>query len=656
MFRKLLLSASLALTGLTGGVAIAQTDDAIIEDFAIRPVMRGVQLSPDGQRIAYRAAQTRLGDYIIEVRDVDDLTAEPVRLGADRMSITGFSWLSDDMLMVNFEQQVRDQVRDQNQGVYEYKRAIVRADGEGRWTEIYDDLSIVNDLVDEPDFVLVRTSRFNQDDVARIRRQGRSIADIQNRDFYRMNVNTGATRLVMNAPARFSGYIFDLDGNIRIANEYDAASRTFIYYTRRPGEDSSWEEMYRASVDDYTNRFSVLGFDPLDPNMIFVAATNGEDTASVWLFDLNSKSFVEKMLSVEGQDIESAWYSSNPDEAGQIIGFVYYNDEGRQEIAFIDGQEAALHNSIKAAFPDSDVYITSRSRDESVMTVYTTNWDDPGTNYLIRDGGLEVLGHARANLEAEDLHEQTFVTYSARDGRQIPAYLTIPDGEGPFPIVVMPHGGPWVSYRPSPFDEWSQFLASQGYLVIDPLFRGTTGLGTDHWLSSFGEWGLAMSDDMDDGITYLAEQGLGDPDRAAMFGWSFGGYSAFAASVRSPQVYQCVIPGAGVSDPIELRAAFTGNRVLRPQLEQGYDGLVTVNMAEDVSVPMLIIHGDLDQRVRINQSEQFITELDRYNKPYEFLILEGADHFDNTLGYDHRMSMYQTMARYLREDCGPGGL
>ncbi len=209
------------------------------------------------------------------------------------------------------------------------------------------------------------------------------------------------------------------------------------------------------------------------------------------------------------------------------------------------------------------------------------------------------------------------------------------------------------------YDEWGQFLASRGYLVMQPQFRGSLGYGIDHWTSSFGEWGLAMQDDKDDGARWLVGQGLADPDRLAMFGWSYGGYAALVASLRDDQLYQCAIAGAPVSDPIRFRANFRGgglSRIQFAQLEEGYAGLVPEDMTADVNIPIMLVHGDLDQRVLIRHSRAFVNGLERNNKPHRFVILEGADHFFNTLFYEHQIELYTEISNFLSNDCGPGGL
>ena len=655
MWKRALGACALSLSIFTYSPVVAQ--EATIEDFATRSVMRAPSLSPDGEHVAYRVAQTKNGDYFIEIRDTDNLAKKPVRIGSEVMSISGFNWIGDDYILVNFLQKVRDQVKDTNEGVFDDKRAIVKADGTGRFIEIFDDTTIVSSLPSKPNAVLVRTSKFNRDDVSRLQASGRSIGDIQVRDFYEMNVKTGGLKKVLNANSRFFGYQIDMKGNIRLATEYDAGTRENIYYHRAADRDSQWTELFRNSVDDYADRLEILGFDPQNDNIIFVAATNGEDLASVYEYDLGKKALGEKIFGLSDQDIENALFHPNYAKAGELVGFGYYDEDGKYERVFLDGEMQNLFATLQATFPDNDLFLGRQSRDGKAITFTTQNYDNPGTYYLLNESGLQELGKSRINLDQENLFRQEYITYESRDGVKIPAYVTFPKGEGPHPLVVMPHGGPWVSYRPARFDEWSQFLASQGYMVIDPLFRGTTGLGTEHWLSSFGEWGKMMSDDMDDGALHLIREGLVDPDRVAMFGWSFGGYSAFAASVRSPQIYQCTIAGAGVGDPVLFRAAFSGNRFLRPQLEKGYVGLDTIEMAADkASVPVLVIHGDLDQRVRIFHSEKFVAAMKAKNKPHKFVVLEDADHFGDTLNYDHRKLMYSEMAAFLENDCGPGGL
>ena len=300
------------------------------------------------------------------------------------------------------------------------------------------------------------------------------------------------------------------------------------------------------------------------------------------------------------------------------------------------------------------------------MVIYNVGPKDAGTYYLLKDGRLQIIGSQKPLLRADDLADFRHIEYTARDGTTIPAFLTVPHGEPPFPLVVMPHGGPFVHERPysytNYYPEWAQLLANNGYLVLQPQYRGSQGYGMKFYLAAFqegGYGGYGMQDDKDDGALHLVKQGLADPDRMAMFGWSYGGYAALVAASRTPQIYQCTVPGAAVADRM-MQVNYFRDRM------RGAEGLAFVQTwlksmspiddVEKVNVPMLIVHGDVDQRVPVDHARKYLKELDKHGKPYKYVELEGADHFSNTLFYDHKITFYNALIDYLKNDCGPGGL
>ena len=208
------------------------------------------------------------------------------------------------------------------------------------------------------------------------------------------------------------------------------------------------------------------------------------------------------------------------------------------------------------------------------------------------------------------------------------------------------------------FSEWPQMLANNGYMVLQPQYRGSKKYGLEFYQSAFidgSEAGRAMQDDKDDGALYLVKQGLVDPNRIAMFGWSYGGYAALIAASREDQIYQCVIAGAAVTDP-DMQMDYYRYRIRGAgKIEQltTWDGAVSpIKEVAKINVPMLVVHGDRDQRVPPEHFDKYIDELDRAGIPYEKLILEGADHFSNTLFYHHKLPLYDTMLRFLADDCG----
>ena len=212
--------------------------------------------------------------------------------------------------------------------------------------------------------------------------------------------------------------------------------------------------------------------------------------------------------------------------------------------------------------------------------------------------------------------------YKARDGLMIGGHITVPNGEGPFPLVVLPHGGPEV-LETVVYDEWAQVLANNGYMVLQPQYRISRGYGLEHFKAGFkdGALGRAAQDDADDGALYLVEEGLADPDRMAMFGWSYGGYAALVAAARTPQLYQCVIAGAAVADPVWFSIEFRNTFPIRAQTEIVLNnrdkGVRPAEEVEKVNVPVMLVHGDVDQRVQSYNAKRYADLLEKHGKPYK---------------------------------------
>ncbi len=180
-----------------------------------------------------------------------------------------------------------------------------------------------------------------------------------------------------------------------------------------------------------------------------------------------------------------------------------------------------------------------------------------------------------------------------------------------------------------------------------------------HNKSIFSTPFLKMQDDKDDGVLHLIKEGLVDANRVAMFGWSYGGYAALVAASRTPQLYQCVIAGAAVSDTL-MQVTYYSDRMRgaseMEQINMWGDSISPIDEAEKVNVPLMLIHGSVDQRVPPAHVRKYMNQLDKYGKPYRYVELDGADHFYSTLFYNHQIMLYESITSFLRDDCGPGGL
>ncbi len=659
MKKRFLMSVSLLLAvAFSAGPAAAQNKVTFakgvepypLEYWALRSVISNVEVSPDGKYLGLMKIPSKDGNPIIEVYEAANLDKEPFRLNADPMEITSFQWVSDKDIVFNLRQKVRDKIEGFNQGVYENRIAIV--DVKKKKIKKFDESNpfVENILPSNPKKIIISFSEGEADG------PGSKLSEaFRPRAYWEFDLDKGTKKLLIRGKISVAAIEFDADGNPWLARGFDLAKGEFIWYWREPGE-REWHEMYRQSEDDFET-FQVLELDAAKPGNMLVLANNGNDKQGLWSFNAKNGTFEELIYRRADVDVAGLRYHSNDWAAPyKVAGVAYYKD--KLHIEYFDEVEGATYQQLEQVIPYAyDTRINSRSRDGNTMTIYNVGPRDPGSYYLLKDGQIKSVGSRQPLLESEKLADVKYITYDARDGRQIPAYLTVPQGEGPFPLIVLPHGGPFVQEVVG-WDEWGQMLANNGYMVLQPQYRGSLGYGMQFYMDAFmdgGQGGYKMQDDKDDGAKYLVERGLVDPDRIAMFGWSYGGYAALVAASREDQIYQCVIAGAAVSDPLmqvnyyrfQLRGVQRDE-----QLRMWDDSISPLKEAEKVNVPMLLIHGDVDQRVPPEHARKYRKLLDQYNKNYKYLELEGADHFSSTLFFNHQIELYETMIDYLSNDCG----
>ncbi len=623
-----------------------------LEYWALRAVIDQAQVSPDGKYLGLMKIPSKDGNPIIEVYEADDLTKEPFRLNADPMEITNFYWASDEDIIFTLRQKVRDIVEGQNEGVYQNKIASVNVRTQ-RLREFEEtNASIVNIAPGKPNKVIISFQEGGDDG------PGSKIGEtFRPQSYWLFDLKKGTKQLLIRGKLALGNIEFNGNGEPWGARGFDAAKGDFIWYVRRSGA-SGWEEIYRVHESEVED-FFIESIDPTSTNHVLVSAQNGHDKLGFWSFNINTKKFDELIYRRSDVDVLSARYHSNDwQNPDTVVGINYFTD--KQHTEYFDEIEGATYAQLEQFIPHSHyVNINSRSRDGGTMTIYNSGPRDPGTYYLLKNGKITPVGSRQPLLESEKLADLEYVTFEARDGLKLRAYVTLPNGKPPYPTIVMPHGGPWVRETPV-FSEWAQMLANNGYMVVQPQYRGSLNYGLNFHLIAWingGEAGYKMQDDKDDSALHLVERGLADPDRIAMFGWSYGGYAALAAASRTPQIYQCTMAGAAVADMIQQHnfnlRRYRDNSVTKRQQEiYRREALNPIDEVAKVNIPILIIHGDLDQRVQVVHAKRYMKELDKHNKYYKYVELEGADHFSNTLFFHHQIELYESMLDFLANDCG----
>lgn len=664
VLKKPILAAMLGVSAL--GLSVASpsetqaTSSVPIDVWALRDVVNQVQISPDGKHLLVHINPSREGDYLLQIYSVDDLSTPARTLNADPMEIISASWVTDNIIVGRAWEQVRERVRRQEDDTRNYATYLYNLE-ENKFSQISDNLVVVNRLPNDPDRVLVAAPDAN----------GELGVDpfqaFRPRSFYKLNLSTGSKSLVIRGSSKYSNIQFDNEGNPRFAIGQDSDFTVKTYY-RKPG-DSSWTQFGEVyDQDDHDNLWRFLtGFqglahiDPNNPNLGYmIEARNGADKASLWEFNFETGQFGRELFAAPDADVMGVGTHSIP--GNDNLSFAVYPG-AKWERHFFDEEEETLYKALEAQIPYAhQITISSRSYDGRTLVVTNRGPKDPGSFWLVKDGQLAKLGSRNPLLNQDTLADVEYIRYPARDGKVIPGYITKPtSGEAPYPLIVLPHGGPHVS-EVIGYDEWGQLLASAGYMVLQPGYRMTVGWGRDHFNGGYGEHGGAMQDDKDDGALYLVEQGLVDPDRIAMFGWSYGGYAALVALSREEQIYQCAIAGAAVADPAKSYRLGAGRAGRIPKAlndwaeRRGTIGINPIAEIDKVNIPLLMVHPEDDRRVLYYHFEDYKKEFESAGKTGEFVTLEDADHFYTTLMYTHQQQFYTKMLDYLANDCGPGGL
>ena len=637
------------LTGFgMAGQAAEKVEPYALEEWAKRADISYVSLSPDGEKLALLKIATKDGNPNLEVYDANDLGARPFIMDAKPMEMTRFDWVTDDKIIFSARLKVRDKIDGFNQGVYKETRGILTLDKDrkkSRWKKISEACGqrggFQSPIRTKPNKFLV----YEYDKGSRYPK------------YFEYDVNTGVRKLITRESPKVSDIQFDGYGNPQFGSGYDAQSNEFLTYYRKKGSND-WQLINRRHRENFES-WTPIGVDPLSPKDLLVIAHNGNDTTGLWSFNPDTLKYNELIYRREGGNV-SARFHTNPYTSPDEITAVSYRVGRETKYEWFDGEEKAIYEQLKGLVPYADrMSITSRSRDGNSMVVYNVGPRDPGTYYLLKNSRFMVIGSKQPRFSSDNLADVKVINYKSRDGKDIEGFITVPNTKPPYPLVVMPHGGPFVGENPS-YDPWAQLLANYGYMVLQPQYRGSTAYGLEFYQSAFidgGEGGHKMQDDKDDGALYLVDQGLADRDRLAMFGWSYGGYAALIAAARSPQIYQCAIAGAAVADNLQQLNYYRGQMARFPtsgsleQIKMWEESVSPIEEVEKVNIPLFVIHGDVDQRVPPEHAEKYIKALEEHKIPHKAMWLEGADNFSSTLFYRHNIKFYSALIDFLANDC-----
>lgn len=677
------LAAALAVALLPSmGQAQATTDIAVpsIEQLAAFPALSSLSVSPDGQHIA--ALQADGEDQVIVVWRTDALDQAPTRIGAGRMKFSSVSFIKDGLLAVTlwqpYELRAEGVVRTFVSKFFitdiqgkQWKEPLAQSRATSRAEELRQSLanaSVLDRLPNDPDHILVVSG------------SGNSAGDV-----YRVNIRTYSAARIQMSEERVAGYLTDLDGELRARTRGDTDGTGAFIATefRQPGT-SQWVEHFRSYVKD-RDVSEVLGFAD-DPNIAFMLSNVGRDKSVIYEYDISARQQKEVLFENRMFNANDILINRQRGVEGLPFGQVMalgYNGPSGNELVWTAPQMQAIDQALRPALgiessalevvdPASGQRATinhdsrlgyrliSRSSDLKTLILARSGPGQPPEYFMLRNGQLTLLAKAFPQFDARALGQTRLTYYTARDGLDIPALLTTPNSElcgaGPWPAVVHPHGGPWARDALG-FDSsmWVPLMASRCMAVLQPQFRGSADWGRRLWMAGDAQWGQAMQDDKDDGARWMVEQGIAQPGRIAMFGFSYGGYAAFTAAIRPNGLYKCAIAGAGVSDIKKIWARFYTNPFFRQAQAPTVDGLNPLDQAANISIPLMVFHGDRDQVVPIEQSQWFVDRARQAGHDVQWHPIKDYAHGPAWT----REVMAQQLGvidDYLRDGCGGGGL
>ena len=336
----------------------------------------------------------------------------------------------------------------------------------------------------------------------------------------------------------------------------------------------------------------------------------------------------------------------------RVVAAYYVDDKLRRY--FFDKDIKKIYEMIASAYPDENINIVDENWNRRFYIVFISSDTNPGIYYRFdsKERKLARIGAISTNLEKYKLSPMQEISYPATDKTPIPAFLTLPAGSKKtgLPAVILPHGGP-SSRDIWGFDILVQFLAANGYAVLQSNYRGSEGYG-EAWLGAgaFHNWRTAISD-VTEGAHYLIDQGIANPNKICIVGWSYGGYAALMSGIENPSLYKCIVSIAGVTDPRTLGYSmlkFVGGRSAREFI--GTDNEVVkegspMERAGDIQVPVLLAHARQDINVPFKQSRKFYETLKKDNKSVKFIHYEDAAHDIRPEKY--RIDLFTRLAEFL---------
>ncbi|TNE56523.1 MAG: S9 family peptidase [Alphaproteobacteria bacterium] len=645
LFTPILMAIALLVGAIVGPAQAIMPEAA--EIFAT-PAKRDPSLSPSGRYASMIWRQDN--QFFIGIADLNGVEGTKFFSAGKDTMVLSLNWLTDDRLVAEYTG------IEKIEGLITYtdgSRRISAFDRDGgntttlfsgnrgltRWNRNLS--TITHYLYDDPDHVLMPARKSNR------------------LHLYKVDVNTGKAELVEKGSENTIYWFANYRGEpiLRVdISDYGS----YLSFFRKASNASGWEKFKRLEYQDLaTIEHWPLAFGQTPTTQYVRARVNGEDRFGIYLYDVEKDEYIRKVFDHPEFDVEEAVLSSQ----GKLIAGVYYDDRMQIMSDLAEMQDDIRWLNLQFS-NDANIMPVSLSSRHSRGLVYVSSPTIAGDYYLFdrQRRQLSLLFRSHPALETGALSATEIMPYTARDGLSLKAYVTHPLGNRhkSAPLIVLPHGGPETRDYYD-YDPFVQFLASRGYRVVQPNFRGSGGFGRAFAERGYGEWGGKMQDDVTDAVQQLVARGIAQPGNMCIVGISYGGYAALFGGLQSPELYRCAVSIAGVSDLFvmleeEKRFGQSEGEVHQYWMKsigdpvRDRDRLLAKSprlRAEEYQIPVLLMHGENDGVVYRSHSIYMERALKKAGKSVEYIEIEDEGH----PGWrdDKELVRYQAVERFLNK-------
>jgi len=645
-----------------------------VEAFGSLPAISDARISPDGKHLAMIGPAG--GRDAVTVFTIDAPTAKPMRAGFPDADAIRIRWANSNRLICTFKANVK---RAGVNFIDQYARAISVAMDGGKAVILMHDMPMFRDITGaadthtanivgqdpaDPDHIFIVATVSNEQMAG-----GTSIDNpitgnhhittekFVNDQYYlslfKVDVSTGESDLVLHGSVNTIKFVTDGRGHVvgqidrtpdDLKDHYIVGAREVATYDARAGDALDIEGV------------------AFDGGSLTASSYGAGNTLGLYNYQFGAANLGSPLFSDPNYDLSEV---ITDDWTSRVGGVSWIDDKA--EYRYFDPAVEHIKQRIERALPGLSIAVISRDQASANYVIRAEGPKSPATYYLFNapSGQLSIVGSSYPGLTAADLGDMRVYAYKSQDGTDIHAYLTLPPGKSPksLPTIIFPHGGP-QDRDALRFNWWAQFMASRGYAVLQPNFRGSDGYGVNFRDAGDGQWAGKVLDDINGGLEQLIKDGIADPKRVCIVGASYGGYAVLAAATFTPDHYACAVSYAGLSDlQLDLERtsrdygehsqalAIWEKKIGATRFDSQKLGTMSpVSHADQVKAPILLIHSDKDINVYIEQSEREQSALQSAGKNVQFIRLEGDDHY--LLQSATRIQMLKALESFLTAHIG----